>query len=63
MFLNISHHVVEVMFVLVMQLLALTVVHSSVHHSRVGGHGRKKHDIDKGNLDGPDNCISLKVYF
>ena len=38
------------------QLLVLIVVRRGVHHTWGRGQGRKKHDIDKHNLDGPDNC-------
>lgn len=46
----------EVIFVLMVQLLVLIVVRRGVHHTWGRGQGRKKHDIDKHNLDGPDNC-------
>ena len=55
MFLKIPHHFVEVMFVLMVLLLVLIVVHSGVHHTCGGGHGRKKHNGGKDNLDGPGN--------
>lgn len=56
MFLKISHHVMEVIFVLMVQLLVLIVVRRGVHHTWGRGQGRKKHDIDKHNLDESDNC-------
>ena len=36
-------------------LFLLIVVQSGVHHTFDGGHGRKKNDVDKDNLDGPDD--------
>ena len=54
-FLKVLHHVVEVMFALMVVLLVLIVVHSDAHHTWGESHGRNKHNRDKDNLDGPDN--------
>ena len=58
---------VEVMLMQMVLLLILIVRHSGVHHACGGNHrnhGRKEHNVDKGNLDGPNyglqinqNCI------
>ena len=58
-FRKIPHHVVEVMFVLMVLLLVLTVVQSGVHHASGGGNGGKKLNVDKDNLDGPDDVLPI----
>ena len=56
-FLKIRHRVVEVMFVLMVLLLILIVVQSGVRHTCGGSHGRKKNNVDKDNLVGPDDGL------
>ena len=58
-FRKIPHHVVEVMFVLMVLLLVLTIVQSGVHHASGGGNGGKKLNVDKDNLDGPDDGLLI----
>ena len=53
------HHVVEVMFGLMVLLLVLIVVHGGVYHTYGGGHGRKKQNVCKDNLDGPDDRLEI----
>ena len=40
-------------------LLILLVAQSDVHHTCDGGHGRKKNNVDKDNLDGPDDRLEI----
>ena len=40
-------------------LLILIVVQSGVHHTCGGGHGRKKNNANKDNLDGPDDGLKV----
>ena len=53
------HRVVKVMFVLSVLLLILIVVQSGVHHTCGEDHGRKKSNVDKDNLDGPDDGLQI----
>ena len=50
---------VEVMFLLMLLLFILIVVQSGVHHTLGGGPGRKKNNVDKDNLDGPDDGLQI----
>ena len=55
MFLKLHHLLNTDMFVLIVLLLILVVVDSGVPHTCGGGYWRKKHNVDRDNLDGHDN--------
>ena len=44
---------------LMVLLLILIAVQSGVHHTCGGNHRRKKNNIDKDNLDGPDDGLHI----
>ena len=47
------------MFVFMVLELVVVVVHSGFHHTCCGSHGRKKHNVDKDNLDDPDDELQI----
>ena len=58
-FLKITYYVDEVIFVLMMLLLVLAAIQNGAHHICGGGHWRKKNNVDKDNLDEPDDGIQI----
>ena len=50
---------VEFMFVLMVLLLILIIVQSGVHHTCDRGQGTKKNNVDKDNLDEPDDKLKI----
>ena len=50
---------VEVMFVLMVLWLVLIVVNSGFRHTCGGGYVRKKHNVEKYNLDGLDYGLQI----
>lgn len=47
------------MFVLMALLLILVLLHNGFHHTCGGVHGRNKHNVDKDNLDDPDDELQI----
>ena len=47
------------MYVLIVLLLVLVVVQSGLHHTRGGGRGRKKNNVDKDHLDEPNDGLKI----
>ena len=47
------------MFVLMVLLLILIIVQSGVHHTCDRGQGTKKNNVDKDNLDEPDDKLKI----